>query len=144
MQSILEFMSNEHVKCDEHFATAEHQASKGNWQDAGLAFSEFAAATERHFMMEEQVLFRYVERSTGSAGGPIAVMRMEHSQMRGLLQTMGEMLEKKDKDGFLGEAETLLILMQQHNMKEEQIVYPMAERILTTGQEQVIAEMENL
>ena len=53
-------------------------------------------------------------------------------------------LEKQDKDGFLGDAETLLILMQQHNMKEEQIVYPMAERLLSTGQEQVIAEMENL
>ena len=144
MQSILEYMSNEHVKCDEHFATAEQQASKGNWQDADLAFKDFVNAIERHFLMEEQVLFKYIERSTGSSGGPIAVMRMEHSQMRGLLQTMAEGLEQQDKDGFLGDAETLLILMQQHNMKEEQIVYPMGERILGSGQEQVIAEMESL
>ena len=71
-------------------------------------------------------------------------MRMEHSQMRGLLQSMAEMLERKDQNGFLGDAETLLILMQQHNMKEEQIVYPMAERLLADGQDQVIAEMESL
>ncbi len=144
MQSILEYMSNEHVKCDEHFATAEQQAAKGNWQDADTAFKDFVNAIERHFLMEEQVLFKYIERSTGSSGGPIAVMRMEHSQMRGLLQTMAEGLEQQDKDGFLGDAETLLILMQQHNMKEEQIVYPMGERILGSGQEQVIAEMESL
>lgn len=144
MQSILEYMTNEHAKCDEHFATAEHQVSKGNWQDANGTFNDFVNAIERHFMMEEQVLFRYIERTMGTSGGPIAVMRMEHAQMRTLLATMAEMLEQKDKDGFLGAAETLLILMQQHNMKEEQIVYPMAERLLSTGQEQVIAEMESL
>jgi hemerythrin-like domain-containing protein len=144
MQSILEYMSNEHVKCDEHFATAEQQVSKSNWQDASTAFNDFVNAIERHLQMEEQVLFRYIERSMGNSGGPIAVMRMEHSQMRGLLQTMAETLEKKDKDGFLGDSETLLILMQQHNMKEEQIVYPMAERLLANGQDQVIAEMESL
>jgi len=144
MHSILEYMAKEHEKCDELFATAEQQVSKGNWKDANAAFNDFASATERHFLMEEQVLFRYIERTMGNSGGPIAVMRMEHSQMRSLLQTMAEMLEQENKDGFLGEAETLLILMQQHNMKEEQIVYPMAERILATGQEQVIAEMESL
>jgi hemerythrin-like domain-containing protein len=144
MQGILNYMTKEHEKCDEHFATAEQQVSKGNWQDANTTFSDFKSAIERHFLMEEQVLFRYVERTMGNSGGPIAVMRMEHSQMRGLLQSMAEMLEHKDQDGFLGDAETLLILMQQHNMKEEQIVYPMAERLLADGQEQVIAEMESL
>jgi len=143
MQTIPEYMTNKHEKCDEHFATAEQQVSKGNWEEANTAFNEFLNATERHFSMEEEVLFRHIERTMGDSGGPIAVMRMEHSQMRSLLQTMAETLEKKDKDGFLGDAETLLILMQQHNMKEEQIVYPMAERILGAGQEQVIAEMES-
>lgn len=144
MQSILEYMTNEHAKCDAHFATAEQQVSKGNWQEANAIFDDFANAIERHFMMEEQVLFPYIERTMGNSGGPVAVMRMEHSQMRDLLKILTEMFEQKDREGFLGTSETLLILMQQHNMKEEQILYPMAERILADGQEQVIEEMENL
>lgn len=144
MQSILDYMTKQHGKCDEHFATAELQVSKGNWQEANATFNEFVNMTERHFTMEEQVLFRHIERTMGSSGGPVAVMRMEHSQVRELLKNMTELFEQKDRDGFLGAAETLLILMQQHNMKEEQILYPMAERILGDGQAQVIEEMENL
>jgi len=90
------------------------------------------------------VLFRYVERAMGNSGGPVAVMRMEHEQVRELLQKLENSFEKQDQDGFLGTAETLLILMQQHNMKEEQILYPMAERMLATAQAQVIAEMDSL
>jgi hemerythrin-like domain-containing protein len=52
-------------------------------------------------------------------------MKMEHEQMRGLIANIGGLVTAKDKDEVLGEAETLLILMQQHNMKEEQILYPM-------------------
>ncbi len=144
MQSILDFMTNEHKKCDEYFATAEQQVSKGNWQEAGPTFSDFVNSMERHFKMEEQVLFRYVERAMGNSGGPVAVMRMEHEQVRELLQKLENSFEEQDQDGFLGTAETLLILMQQHNMKEEQILYPMAERMLATAQEQVIAEMDSL
>jgi hemerythrin-like domain-containing protein len=36
-------------------------------------------------------------------------------------------LAQRDGDEFAGEAETLLILMQQHNMKEENILYPMCD-----------------
>lgn len=144
MKNIPEYLTNEHSKCDELFATTEQQVARGKWGEAAITFGEFLAMSERHFSIEEQVLFRYIERTMGNAGGPTQVMRMEHSQMRGLLMNMKEMVERQDSDGFLGESETLLVLMQQHNMKEEQIVYPMAEKLFADGQEQVIAEMESL
>lgn len=144
MSGIHEFMAREHGKCDEHFATAEQDVSKSNWEDANTNFSQFVDSLERHLAMEEQVLFPYLEQIMGSSGGPVAVMKMEHSQMRDLIQTLTENLKQQDKDGFLGVAETLLVLMQQHNMKEEQILYPMADQMLSDKQDKVIGEMEKM
>jgi hemerythrin-like domain-containing protein len=62
--------------------------------------------------------------------GPTEVMRGEHRQMRDLLAQMKDALTSRDADAFSGAAETLLILMQQHNMKEENILYPMCDNAL--------------
>ena len=35
-----------------------------------------------------------------------------------------------DREAYAGIAETLLMLMQQHNMKEEHILYPMLDQAL--------------
>jgi len=144
MPGILEFMASEHEKCDEQFAAAEQQVSKKQWEQADAGFDAFHTAMERHFKMEEDVLFVHLERVMGGGVGPVAVMKMEHGQMRDLMGELAARLKARDTDGYLGAAETLLVLMQQHNMKEEQILYPMAERALASGQEQIVGEMENV
>ena len=63
--------------------------------------------------------------------GPTEMMRMEHDQMRVLFAEMRDALEKKKNDDYLGIADTLLILMQQHNIKEEQILYNMMDQRLS-------------
>jgi hemerythrin-like domain-containing protein len=59
-------------------------------------------------------------------------MRMEHDQMRGLLDQMGAALERGDHDALLDQGDTLLMLIQQHNQKEEGMLYPMSERALAS------------
>jgi hemerythrin-like domain-containing protein len=66
---------------------------------------------------------------------------MEHDQMRELFDQMNAALAAHDGNTFAGLAETLLILMQQHNVKEEQILYPMSDRALGDGA-QLIARMQ--
>ena len=121
--SIKQFMANDHRGCDQLFAKAENAAAKGDWESASEAFNEFVQAMERHLGIEEQILFPAFEEETGILTGPTEMMRMEHEQMRVLFSEMKESVEQKDKDDYLGAAETLLIMMQQHNMKEEQILY---------------------
>ena len=60
--------------------------------------------------------------------GPTQVMRGEHQQMRALIDDINKALKAEDKDQFLGLSETLMILMQQHNMKEEMMLYPMCQQ----------------
>jgi len=80
----------------------------------------------------------------GSTGGPTQVMRMEHEQMRSLIASLTDVVEQQDQSEFLGEAETLLVLMQQHNMKEEQILYPMIDRVAGENAASLIDQMEQV
>ena len=91
---------------------------------------DFQKELETHFCTEEEVLFPAFEATTGMTGGPTQMMRFEHAQMRDLMDQMRVALSGRNDDNFAGAAETLLILMQQHNMKEENILYPMCDRSL--------------
>ena len=73
--------------------------------------------------------------------GPTQVMRMEHQQMRALVQDLDNALAAQDKDEYLGLSETLMVMMQQHNMKEEMMLYPMMAQNITDG-EQIIAQFQ--
>lgn len=142
MESIQEHLKADHRRCDGFFVEAEQLAADGNWQTAEEAFRAFHQAMEHHYAMEESVLFPDFEEASGSTAGPSQVMRMEHEQMRELLADMAQAASEKDSDAFLGTAETLLILMQQHNAKEEQILYPMCDDLLGSRSDEVLTRME--
>ena len=119
-----------HKHCDELFAQAEDACAGGDWATGEKAFTLLLDQLETHFTSEEELLFPAFETATGMTSGPTEVMRGEHRQMRDLLGQMKGALASKDSDAFGGAAETLLILMQQHNMKEENILYPMCDNAL--------------
>ena len=143
MATINEFMTSEHRNCDEMFASAEEQVDNEEWERAGELTRDFLNEMERHFMMEEQVLFPAFEQQTGIIQGPTMIMRDEHQQMRQLLMQLQWALDEKLKDEFLDTGETLLIMMQQHNMKEEGMLYPMCDQQLTDVA-QIIEDMEQV
>lgn len=131
--TIKEFMAQDHKDCELLFAKAENAASEEDWTTATQALNEFIHAMERHLGIEEKELFPAFEEETGVITGPTEMMRMEHDQMRALFAEMRDALEKQHCDDYLGIADTLLILMQQHNIKEEQILYNMMDQRLSEG-----------
>jgi hemerythrin-like domain-containing protein len=70
-------------------------------------------------------------------------MRSEHRQMRELLAAAEVSLAARDADDYSGYAETLLIMAQQHNMKEENILYPMCDQHLSSRAEQLLPALKN-
>jgi hemerythrin-like domain-containing protein len=74
--------------------------------------------------------------------GPTEVMRMEHAQMRSMLDDAVDALKSGNVDDYLGQAETLLIMMQQHNMKEENMLYPMCDQHLLAESPALIQRLE--
>jgi iron-sulfur cluster repair protein YtfE (RIC family) len=130
MTQLTTSLAEHHKRCDEDFAVAEEAARAGDWDGCEAAFRRFRSQIEAHFAAEEEILFPGFECRTGATGGPTRVMRMEHAQMRSLLDQMGATVAARDAVGLSGTAATLLIMMQQHNLKEENILYPMCDRAL--------------
>ncbi len=142
---ISSYMKNEHRECDTLFAGAEEAVALGEWEAGEERFLAFANETLTHFKKEEEELFPAFEAHTGNTEGPTQVMRFEHEQVKGLIGKMAEALESQDRDAYLSLAESMMILLQQHNMKEEQMLYAMCDNILPPElKEATLAKMKEV
>jgi hemerythrin-like domain-containing protein len=141
MSCISEVMARDHKACDERFAIAEAAAAEGDLARAAAEFEAFAAALARHFQVEEEQLFPAFERHTGI--GPTEVMRVEHSEMRELLDQLGAAVGAADAAEFLGLADTLNVLVQQHNLKEEQVLYALLDEALLGEADELLAALDS-
>ncbi len=139
--SICLLLGTDHQRCDELFTASENAVHDHHWDIAGANFQAFLRAARRHFDVEESILFPAFEQQTGILSGPTQIMRREHAQMRELFDDLESGLGAQDRDRFLGTSETVLVLLQQHNLKEEQILYPMADRALAAGVPQLLQRM---
>lgn len=139
---LMAYFVADHHSCDSLWAAVEAAGDQGDGALTNSAWQAFSAAMERHFNMEETVLFPAFERATGMVGmGPTMVMRAEHEQMRGVLRTMAACANTGDHEGLLDHGDTLLMLIQQHNVKEEGILYPMAEQHLSASWAELRGEL---
>jgi iron-sulfur cluster repair protein YtfE (RIC family) len=130
MSSVVDMLGEDHRRCDSEFAQAEAAAGRGDMARCTELFRSFRSALLRHFRMEEEILFPGFEAATGSSAGPTEMMRHEHQMMRELLDSMQDAVTARNSADYLGTADTLMVLMQQHNMKEEGILYPMCDQVL--------------
>jgi hemerythrin-like domain-containing protein len=143
MSRISETMSRDHAACDARFSAAEAAAAAGDFAAAANALAAFSAALERHFGVEEGELFPAFERRTGMTDGPTEMMRLEHAAMRELLAQLRAALDAGDGAEFLGLADTLNVLMQQHNLKEEQVLYALLDEALGGEADALLAALES-
>ncbi len=141
---ILEFMRDDHRLCDEVYSAAENALSANDREKASALFDQFYQMTNHHFDMEERELFITFEKRTGMMGGPTQMMRYEHQQLRSLLESMKSALNENRVNDFFGIGESMMIMLQQHNMKEEQMLYPMIDRALGSDAELMIQTLKEM
>lgn len=134
-------LGDDHRRCDRLLAATETAATGKDWDAIAHDSGVFGAAMERHFLFEEQRLFPELEARAPMAAGPTGVMRMEHQQMRQLMRDFAGAVVNRNKDDCLGILETLHMVTQQHNAKEEAILYPMADDVLQGCAEAMAAEL---
>ena len=142
----VEFFSNDHRECDALWAKVEEAHNSGETDQALANWKAFVQAMTRHLAMEEEVLFPAFEEASGmghGGPGPTMVMRAEHTQMRGVMEQMGEAAKEGDFDALLDHGDTLMMLIGQHNMKEESVLYPMASRVLGPEWESLSKKLES-
>lgn len=139
MTSIQDTMTHDHKRCDHYFAEAEQLVSNQQWSEAQNLVQQFRAALLNHLQFEENTLFPAFEEKTGMTQGPTQMMRHEHEQMRELISELIQAAQDQNQDRYLGLSESLLIYMQQHNMKEEQILYPMIDQECAEEADQLLS-----
>ncbi len=136
------FFLQDHRDCDADWVSVEKALNQGDAESGRAAWTAFEKAMLRHFAMEEEVLFPAFEQATGMTQGPTAVMRMEHEQMKGLLKQIGAAIDSGDFDEAMDQGDTLLMVIQQHNVKEEGVLYPMSENTLAATWDDMKSRLE--
>lgn len=107
----------------------------------------FADRLEPHSDLEEGILFPLMAKYIGRETGPIYVMEYEHDQAKGNLRVFLERSAESDAPvtalqaaeiaSYAAAAHTILT---EHFMKEENILFPMAENLLSAEDKQLLAE----
>jgi hemerythrin-like domain-containing protein len=100
-----------------------------------------------HHRKEEGVLFPAMEAAgVPREGGPIGVMLAEHEEGRRLIQGMraaAQKLESGDassREGILQNAQRYVALLRQHIVKEDHVLFPMADKVITGEERDEVAE----
>lgn len=139
--AIVGYLRNEHNRCDKLYIEAEICVNGDRWDRAEVFFQQFCAALEQHFAMEENVLFVVYEKAIRSGNEATGVLRNEHQKIRGIVCMLQDALKRRAKNAFLGHSDTLNIMMQQHNLLEESVLYPMTDHILFEQKHDIIKAM---
>ena len=140
---LADFFTQDHQDCDTRWAELEEQLDSADEATAQKLWQAFEGGMRRHLAMEEDILFpAFDSRSGMGGGGPTAMMRMEHQQMRGLLDQIGASIASGDTEEALDIGDTLLMLIQQHNIKEEGMLYPMAQNMLSGEWAELASQLE--
>jgi hemerythrin-like domain-containing protein len=82
---------------------------------------------ESHATLEEDLLFAALEPHLGKHDGPLAILRAEHEEMKRLLWQIEDTV---DGDEAVLLVEEALSAARRHFQKEEQVLFPMAQRLL--------------
>jgi uncharacterized protein len=144
-----ELLMNDHQTTEKVFEAVERAlAGPGNpppglLRDAAQYFKEYVDGC--HNRKEEEHLFPLVEqRGIPRHGGPLAVMLMEHEQNRQILPVLVDLVDEyiagdatvldKLRETFAAYAS----LMKNHFWKENDILYPMARRVMSGADAQAV------
>jgi len=111
----------------------EVERALGAGENAALApfASYLAQEVAHHFEIEEQALFPLLAGHIGSEQGPLAVMNAEHASFRELLRQLSDDLDSGRPGQAQQYAREIVDLLRGHIAKEDQVLFPMAARLLS-------------
>lgn len=132
--TITSYLSWDHERFDHTLAGVREDVQGERMDEARHALDEYARGLERHMRIEEEVVFPVFDARSGMSGGPTAVMRDEHRSIRIALAMMRDGLDRSDAQGFHAGLRFLRTILPEHNAKEEHILYPTTDRLLTPAE----------
>lgn len=106
---------------------------------------QFMSQLDVHSRKEEDVLFVMMANYIGRHVGPIAVMEYEHDSaktlLKSFLETAGSIDGPVAREQAIQIADTAIqaqAILTEHFMKEENVLFPMAEQMLTAEEKEYL------
>ena len=100
-----------------------------------------------HHKKEEAVLFpALIENGLSKESGPVALMLAEHEEGRRLAQMLRQSVERlqagevRKRDAIVENATAYIKLLRLHIAKEDKVLFPMADKVIPTTQQEQILE----
>ena len=132
LRGVNEALSWDHDRLDALEARAFAARATGDLDEAKAIYAVFAHGLRRHIRFEEEILFPEFETRAGFSPevGPTAVMRDEHREILRCLDRIEAGIG--EKDGSVDSSRhSLHAVLGNHNLKEENIVYPLTDQALS-------------
>ena len=142
MQTVSKYMSQHHADLDSLFEEFVGKQADKPTQAIPMA-DKFRLGLLNHIVWEEEILFPTFDERAGIQGGsPTAVMRSEHGRIKELLKEISAKLSRNELAGLAEPENELAEILCAHNRKEENILYPPIDALLTDEErEDVFARM---
>lgn len=120
-------LEQEHREIDEGLLAFRSGLDEGEWRDEDLTSA--AVELRRHIYLEEEFLFPELRASGLDA--PVMVMVREHGEIWRALDDIDAARQSGDLDEARLVCGTLLETLSGHNVKEETILYPASDEVLS-------------
>lgn len=128
-----EVLAHDHQAIDGDFEKFREGLDHGEWLDE--SFRRAAEALRHHIYVEEESLFPILR--VGGLVAPVFVMLREHAEIWQALDAI-EAEAGRDTGRTLYAMASLVSVLEPHNSKEEQILYPASGQVLNTDDTEAI------
>jgi iron-sulfur cluster repair protein YtfE (RIC family) len=118
-------MADDAERLDDKLSTLEASILAGDRAAVLDHYLAFDAELTRYVRGEERLLFPVLERFTSTPIHATDTMRTEHRSLRRLLESLGELIARADKQRGLDVLTTLRIVLLLHVAKEESLLHPL-------------------
>jgi iron-sulfur cluster repair protein YtfE (RIC family) len=141
--SISFYFEREHDRLDSLFQ--DYQRLKpSDFPRARECFLQFEFGLRRHIAWEEEILFTLFEEKTDFLEySPVATLRDEHREILQALEALKIKILGANPNS-IGREKQFLILLGNHNLREESVLFPMIDEVLDqTERSSVFDRMRN-
>lgn len=134
-------LEDEHQRLEAALSDLEVALHSGDSDTICAHLATFEAGLNRYVRGEERVLFPVLDALFPNRSGPTARMRREHRSLRRLVADVGGSIARGDGPRGADTLGDLRSVFQLHIAKEELILYPLLEHVLSSAAEETLLEV---
>lgn len=139
-ESVTTYLSWDHQRLGAMLEDVTVRVDEGQLDEALRLYRQWYEGLVRHMRIEEELLFPIFDARAGIVAGPTATMREEHREIQRAIRTMRDGLAARDAQAFGQGLRFLGSVLPGHNSKEEHVLYPTTDRLLTEDERRVLSE----